>query len=384
MDTELRVLHAFNLYGNPSEIWGFRLLESLEATGVRQGVVTAQYWPGNFPEKPWPVHRLPVISDYHPSSIARRQLSFLLTPYALKAIAAKGNYHLLHAHFGTAGWRFAPFAKGLRIPLVVSFYGTDYQAVPARRPVWRRRYQALFQQAACVLAEGPHGAGLLHAMGCPEEKIRMQRLGVLPGAEPIHRHKQPGRLRLVQVASFVDKKGQEDTIRAFALALPDCPGATLTLAGDGNSARHALQQLARNLGVGAHQVTFRDFVPYDNLRTFLSEFDAFIHPSRKASDLDSEGGIPTILFEAMAAGLPVISTRHCDIPQVVLHSRTGLLAPERDAEALSHYIRTCYQMPEEALNPFRQAARKHILQNFDIRTSGQSLASLYRDIGNVH
>ena len=362
--SSVRVLHAFNLYGNPSEIWGFRLLEAYESAGVEPGVVTAQYWPGNFPDKPWPIVRLPLLSDYHPQARLHRQLSYLLSPQLLVAPLRAGNWHLLHAHFGTAGWRFAPLAERLGLPLVVSFYGTDYQALPFRRPVWRRRYADLFRRAACLLAEGPHGVGLLREMGCPPEKIHIQRLGVQPGAAPDwDAPRRPGGLRLVQVASFVEKKGQEDTLRAFALALPDCPGATLTLAGDGGVRRRALADLARALGV-QDQVFLQDFIPHPQLRRYLTGFDVFIHPSRTARDLDSEGGIPTILFEAMAAGLPVISTRHCDIPELVVHGRQGFLAPERDPVALSAAIRQIHQMTDSERLVLRKAARAQVTEKY--------------------
>jgi colanic acid/amylovoran biosynthesis glycosyltransferase len=363
----LRVLHAFNLYGNPSEIWGFRLLEAFETAGVELGVVTAQYWPGNFPDKPWPIYHLPPLSDYQPQARLRRQLSYLLTPRLLAAPLRTGAWDLLYAHFGPAGWRFAPLAERLGIPLVVSFYGTDYQALPFRRPVWRRRYADLFRRAARVLAEGAHGAGLLREMGCPPEKIGIQRLGVLPGEAPDwNAPRPPGGLRLVQVASFVEKKGQEDALCAFALALPDCPGATLTLAGDGGAQRRVLADLARVLGV-QEQVFFQDFIPYPQLRRYLSGFDVFIHPSRTARDLDSEGGIPTILLEAMAAGLPVISTRHCDIPELIVHGQQGYLAPERDPAALSQAIRQFQHLPASDFLQFRQAARKQIVGNWGFR-----------------
>ncbi len=362
--SQVRVLHAFNLYGNPSEIWGFRLLEAFESVGVAPGVVTTQYWPGNFPDKPWPIYHLPLLSDYHPQARLRRQLSYLLTPRLLVAPLRAGDWHLLHAHFGPAGWRFAPLAERLGIPLVVSFYGSDYQALPFRRPIWRRRYADLFRRAACVLAEGSHGVGLLRKMGCPPEKIHVQRLGVQPGEAPDwDAPRPPGGLRLVQVASFVEKKGQEDALRAFALALPDCPGATLTLAGDGGARRRGMADLARGLGV-QDQVFIQDFIPYPQLRRFLAGFDLFVHPSRTARDLDSEGGIPTILFEAMAAGLPVISTRHCDIPALIEHGRHGFLALERDPAALSAAIRQFHQMTDSERLIFRKAARAQVTENY--------------------
>jgi len=378
--SSLRILHAFNLYGNPSEVWGFRLLEALHRAGVQQGVVAAQYWPGNYPEASWPVFRLPFWSEYYKGNLLTRQVSYYLTSVGLRHELHAGQWGLIHAHFGPAGWRFAALAEHLHIPLVVSFYGIDYLALPKRRQVWKKRYQRLFQKASCVLAEGPHGVQLLQQMGCPEHKIRVQKLGVHLGAAPEKvKLKNQDQLRLVQVASFVDKKGHADSIRALSLALPKCPDITLTLAGDGATNRNKLVQLADSLGV-ADKVFFRDFIPYANLRTFLADYDVFIHPSLQTQDLDNEGGVPTILFEAMAAGLPVISTQHCDIPTVVLHQINGFLAPENDANTLSQCISTFYAMNDSEMMPFRRAARAHVTQFFDIQQSAKNLAMVYNSI----
>src|SRR5690606_24335579 len=85
---------------------------------------------------------------------------------------------LLHAHFGTRAWQNLVFQRRLKIPLVTSFYGYDAWMVPERELVWRERYRELFSAGALFLVEGPAMRERLCALGCPEEKIRVHRLGV--------------------------------------------------------------------------------------------------------------------------------------------------------------------------------------------------------------
>jgi len=77
---------------------------------------------------------------------------------------------------------------------------------------------------------------------------------------------------------------------------------------------------------------------FQSHETCIAEMDAadiFIHPSVTAANGDSEGGAPTTILEAQACGLPVLSTTHADIPNVVVPGGSALLTPERDVDALS-------------------------------------------------
>jgi colanic acid/amylovoran biosynthesis glycosyltransferase len=98
-----------------------------------------------------------------------------------------------------------------------------------------------------------------------------------------------------------------------------------------------------------------------------------------ASDGDTEGGAPVSLIEMAATGMPIVSTTHCDIPEVIKPGITGLLAPEKDVEALVNHLRWYINHSAE-WGSLLDAGRKHIETNYDAKLQGQKLAAIYQDI----
>jgi colanic acid/amylovoran biosynthesis glycosyltransferase len=120
------------------------------------------------------------------------------------------------------------------------------------------------------------------------------------------------------------------------------------------------------------------YQPRDTVFAEARRHDLFLAPSLTAGDGDTEG-TPVTIMEMMAAGIPVASTRHSDIPELVHHGRTGLLAPEHDPAALAATI-------EEHLDhvdlwrSMLDAARAHIEDGFDSVNQGIALARLYGEV----
>ena len=366
------VLHSFNLYGNPSEVWARRILRSIEEQDVRQTVASTLIWPGFEHSDPW---QIKAFSLRHSGRFGRlkHQWAYRRFPHWLNTWMEDPNEMLVHAHFATAGWRVLPFCIKNKLPLVVSFYGMDYESVPFRKPIWKQRYRKVFECASVVVAEGPHGAATLQKMACPAEKVQLIPIGVESGKyEKKVRKKTEGMLRLVQLASFVEKKGQENSIRAFAIALKQCPNMRLTLAGDGSTGR--LRQLVSDLDI-SDRVHFRGFVAYETLEEYLGGFDVFIHPSQYGKDRDCEGGAPTVVMEAQAMGMPIIATTHCDLPFVVREKKSGLLTPEGDVEALANSICEFYKMGEAEFSTYSRNARLLMEEAFLPSETGKKLKS---------
>jgi colanic acid/amylovoran biosynthesis glycosyltransferase len=120
------------------------------------------------------------------------------------------------------GWEMLPFAKRFNIPLVVSFYGYDCVRLPQMEPIWKARYQQLFQYASDFLVEGPHGASLLENMGCPKERIRILSLPAPEVSEkPVH---QTTALNILQVSNYRPKKGYEMHIEGL-VSFARCRGS---------------------------------------------------------------------------------------------------------------------------------------------------------------
>ena len=140
--------------------------------------------------------------------------------------------------------------------------------------------------------------------------------------------------------------------------------------------REKLAQQVQALNLSS-QVRFLPAIDYEKLYATLGAHDVFIHPSCYADDRDCEGGAPVVLLDAQATGMPVIATTHCDIPDEVIHEKTGLLSPEKNVVELAMNIKKFYRMDNSEYQKFAQNARAHVEKNYDIRSNAKMLEKLY-------
>jgi colanic acid/amylovoran biosynthesis glycosyltransferase len=244
-----------------------------------------------------------------------------------------------------------------------------------RKRGWHRSYQELFNQGDLFLVEGSHMREQLAGLGCPREKVQIQRIGVdlsnftyrpTPSADE--------QTRILMCGRFVEKKGFEDGIRAFARILPEFPKAQLRILGDG-VLRPRIVQLMRDLGV-EDKVELLGIVSYDVYAEEARQAHLFMAPSVTAANGDSEGGAPTVLLEMQARGIPVLSTLHADIPEVVSAGASGLLVPEGDNVALSEKLAELLAHPE-GWDQMGKAGRAHMERQHDVVTVTQELERKY-------
>ena len=384
---ELRTLQVFGQYLHQTENWSYHLVRALPNCQVLVGA--ERFFKGAFYDPRFDYIEFLIRPYDRPRRgfLDRALNAFIchaLLPFYPRWLARQSApVDIVHAHFGYIGWRYMAMARRLRAPLVVSFYGADYSREPYTEPIWRSRYRDLFNAAALVLCEGPHGVAEIVKLGCPPEKAAVLHLGVDTAAiAKIPRLKAPGELRLVQIANFREKKGQIYTAQAFRQALATCPNMTLTFVG--RDTDHLQRGVMEALGEARARVEFLDSIDFGRLHKFLADFQLFIHPSVHAANGDCEGGAPVVLLDAQATGLPVIATRHCDIPEEVVEGRTGLLCPEKNVGALAEAIQSFYQMGPAAYQQMADNARRHVETEFDTAQSGRKLFELYgRLIGST-
>jgi colanic acid/amylovoran biosynthesis glycosyltransferase len=267
---------------------------------------------------------------------------------ALAGVLARRQADLMHVYFGHTGAHLLPFIERWERPVVVSFHGMDVQPRDDR-PGHRERLAGVCQATALVLARSRSLAAALVDLGCPPEKIRLNRTGIPLDQFPFVTREEPsgGAWHLVQACRLIEKKGLPVTLEAFAAFAAEHPRARLTLAGDG-PLRGALAQQAAALGL-ADRVEFAGFLDPAALCALFHRAHVFLHPSQMTADRNQEG-VPNAMLEAMATGLPVLATRHGGIPEAVEHGTSGLLSPERDMAALLGHLR------ELAADPARRAA----------------------------
>ena len=148
---------------------------------------------------------------------------------------------------------------------------------------------------------------------------------------PPPRNDAGGPVELVSVGRLVEKKGYDRLLRSLA-RLPGHLDWRFTHIGGGALGRE-LAALADKLGIAA-RIDWRGAQPRNVVFETLKRSDVFILPSQVARSGDRDG-IPNVLMEAMAFGLPCISTNVSAIPELVIDGETGLLVPQRDVPALT-------------------------------------------------
>jgi len=301
------------------------------------------------------------------------------------AVAKRTQGQLLHSHFGHRAWENLGTARQAGLHHVATFYGYDVNQLPQEAPIWQARYQQLFAAVDQILCEGPFMAEALIKLGCPRTKVTVHHLGVKVD-EIAYRPRcwSPGSpLKVLIVATFTEKKGIPDALIALGRLHRELP-LQITIIGDATAHPKLQAEKARILEIIAEQgltdiVTMLGFQPYSTVLEIAYDHHIFLSPSVTASDGDTEGGAPVTLIDMAATGMPIVSTYHCDIPEVVLPGVSGWLAAEHDIEGLVTHVRWLYHHPE-AWRSYLEAGRQRVEQEFNAATQGQRLAHLYQSI----
>ena len=173
---------------------------------------------------------------------------------------------------------------------------------------------------------------------------------------------------VICVGRLSPEKGQTGLLRAFARLRAKHPDAVLRLVGDGPD-RDALERLAVELGIDG-AVSFAGRLPEQETLAEIARADMLVLPSFME-------GLPIVLMEAMALGVPVISSRIAGIPELVTDGKTGLLFAPSDWDELAQCIERL--LSDKALGEtLAQNSKWKITSEFDTRKSATTLGGLFR------
>ncbi len=248
------------------------------------------------------------------------------------AIGRGGRYDAIHCEFGPMGRIMLEVIDAgiVQGPLSVAFYGYDIT-----REIQKHGadvYRGLFERASLLLPNSRFLATRLLDAGAAAEKVRLHRLGIRIDDFPfVDRRGRSGPPTLLAVGRLVEKKGFEHLIRAMRIA-GDRSVFRARFIGDG-PLRASLEALTVASGL-SDRVEFLGWCSGGEVSRLMSEADLFVAPSVTAADGDMEG-MPLVISEALATGLPVIGSRHSGIPEVVLDGENGLVVEERDVQGLA-------------------------------------------------
>lgn len=329
-----------------------------------------------------PRPRINFLARFHKKYIRRMEPVFYRGEFdQLRRVLDSRNADLLHVYFGHTGVHLLPFIRHWKGPSLVSFHGMDIMPRPGE-PGYDARMRELLATLPMVLARSESLASRLVDLGCEPSKIRINRTGIPLESFPFHQRSVPDQneWKFVQASRLIEKKGIDDSLRAFAAFRAVHTSSSFTIVGEG-PLRLELERLAESLGISA-AVTFAGFLGQSELRAIYENSDVFVHPSRTTERQDQEG-VPNSMLEAMATGLPVVATKHGGIPEAVADSHSGFLSPERDWEALRDSMQKLSSDPERTLAMGRNASDS-VREKFEQKRAIKALEGFYEELLASH
>lgn len=301
-----------------------------------------------------------------------------------KHILKKEKACLIHAHFGPQGVAMIPLKQYLKLPLITTFYGYDVTQL-SREERWSNAYQWLFKEGDLFLVEGNNMKKSLIGIGCPIEKINIQHIGI--DIKKFHFRErvfpQNGKIVILFCGRFVEKKGLIYALKALNILVKKYPGINteFRIIGDG-VLRKSIESFIHENNLMPY-VSLLGYQPHHVFAEELKDAHIYIQPSITAQNGDSEGGAPATLLEAQATGIPVLSSCHADIPEVVINGKSGFLVPERDADVLAERLEYLINHPEQWPSMGREG-RRHVEKNYNIYEEVKTLENVYNTLVSKH
>jgi len=335
--------------------------------------------------------RLGVASLVYRRSVARLKKTFDAHRYlpgwrgalaeAVPVIRHGGRFDILFAHFGPNGLRANWYRETglIQGALVTVFHGYDLTEYLRTRS--DAVYGPLFRNGDLFLPISRFWQARLVGMSCPAGKVRVHHVGIDCEQFAYRPRKleagQP--MILVSIARLVEKKGIEYAIRALAQVVRNRPNIHYRIIGDG-PLQSSLERLVTDLRLESH-VAFTGIKTSDQVADELSRAHVMLAPSVTSLSGDMEG-IPTVLMEAMATGMPVISTRHSGIPELVEDGVSGRLVAERDVDGLADAIQALMR-DTGAWIPMGVAAREKVSREFSSAELNARLEDYFDSLSQI-
>jgi colanic acid/amylovoran biosynthesis glycosyltransferase len=313
--------------------------------------------------------------DY--SRHGKQAINFGFFYSCLSLINHNTHFDIIHCHFGDKGllalaWRDMGLITGA---ISTVFHAQELVSLSDCRG--RNLYRRLFRSNTLLLPVSKRWEDKLVSWGAKSEWVTVHHMGVDLKIFPYSEHNPDPNavINILTIGRLIEKKGHEYALRAIAeLSQLIDRKLQYSIIGSGPLELY-LKSLATELGI-ADIVNFVGSMPQDIVQSYLANAHIFLLPSVTAENNDQEG-IPVALMEAMASGLPVISTRHSGIPELVEHTLSGFLAEEREIVSITNTISRLILDPSLFSN-IAINGRKKVEEEFDLEKLNFKLQELFK------
>ena len=273
-----------------------------------------------------------------------------------------------HAHFATSAADLANLCWRMGGPTYsVTTHAKDIYHEDVRHDDLRNKLAGALFVATVSEGNRAHLNGILDGydrVRVVPNSVDLRRLGPQEERSP-----EPG--LVVSVARLVEKKGLPDLVSACGILAQRGVPVRLEVVG-GGPLLSELQARAEEAGLSA---LFPGALPHEEVRTLYKRASVFSLPCVVASTGDRDG-LPTSVLEAMALGVPVVTTGVNGLAETVIDGETGLVVPEHDPPALADALERVLGDQELAAR-FAEHGRRHVEHGFSLEQSVTTLRSLF-------
>jgi glycosyltransferase involved in cell wall biosynthesis len=321
---------------------------------------------------------LRLLNTYGPSLTNIKTMPFYFTA-AVGTVAANGilgRISVLHLHMAEYGSVLRKGILGylgrtLNIPVVIHMHGAKFpQMWETASPRRRAAILGVLRRADAIVVLGQFWKEyLINELGQPAAKIFVVPNGVPDPGIAAKPPKTIAKVSILFAGQVGQRKGVSDLLNALAKPATRQSDWELVIAGDGEIEAHT--KMARDLGI-ADRVRFLGWVDLQRVSELMRSADIFVLPSYKE-------GLPMAIIEAMANGLPVVTTPVGSIPDMISDGETGLLVQPGDVEALSGAFERLLQSPELRAR-IGDAARERYLRDLTVGAMCDGLENVFNTV----
>lgn len=292
------------------------------------------------------------------------QLFYLIEAMVLGRHLARAGVTQIHNHFAMASSSVAMLTSELTgIPYSFTLHGPADFLETGR---WRLDEKIARARFVVCISHFSRSQGMLFSDPAHWPKLQIVRCGVDPARYGRDQDRAPGR-RVLFIGRLAAAKGVPVLLEAFAQTHARFPDATLTLIGDG-SARATLEARVAELGLSG-AVCFTGYLSQAEVAAELSRVDLFALPSFAE-------GVPVVLMEAMATGLPVLTTGIAGIPELVEDEVSGLIVAPGDVEGFAGAMVRLLSNPQQSA-AMGQSGRAKVTSHYNVIQEAERLANLF-------
>jgi colanic acid/amylovoran biosynthesis glycosyltransferase len=242
----------------------------------------------------------------------------------------KDKIDVIFAEYGPTGCAVHQIAKVLRLPMIVHFHGFDAHHIPTLSK-YRKSYDSFLQHQPHIIAVSSLMKQVIMSWGVDEKNIIHSPCGC--DSKFVEATIPNERNGFLTVGNFVAKKGPLFTIKAFAKALEREKISHLTMIGDGPLLEECKNWVKSN-ELEKH-ITFTGKLSHQEIFEWMKKSKIFLQHSITLEDGNKEG-TPVAILEASGMKMPVISTKHAGINEVILQNTTGILVEEEEVDEMAN------------------------------------------------